>query len=109
MTETTPEYLIDNLSTGERHVSIQKLSDPALLLSYENAKAWVEHYKLMAGHVEQEIHRRMEVSGGTMIPSEEFVCELQTRNVYDQLAFVPLKEVLSDMDLAKHLAFTTSE
>lgn len=50
---------------------------------------------------EQEALRRMAERGATSIPNERFICEVQTRDTYDQVSFTPLKEVFSAADLAE--------
>jgi hypothetical protein len=92
MLETKPEFTFD--------LDIATVSDDGLLEHYENALAWVEHYQRAAGHIEQEIYQRLNERGGTMMPSEEYVCEIQTKNTYLQDAFRPLKEVFSEAELA---------
>jgi len=78
----------------------QSLSDAELLRQYEDRLTIAENYQKSAGRLEQEIYRRLEVNGGSAIPSELYVCELITRPSYDQTAFTPLKEIFNDVDLA---------
>lgn len=48
--------------------------------------------------IEQELLARMQTEGATAIPG---VCELEQKTTYDQTAYTPMKELLSDEDLAK--------
>jgi hypothetical protein len=97
---TAPKYILD-MGTGEMVANLQELSDTGLLRQYERALAESRRYRDIAGHDEQEIHRRIEQAGGTMIPSDEFICEFQSRATYDQVGFTPLKEVFSSVELDK--------
>ena len=40
----------------------------------------------------------MEERGTKAIPSEAYICEIQNKSDYDQLAFTPLKEIFNDAD-----------
>ena len=55
------------------------------------------------GRLEQEAFRRMEERGAKAIPSIEYICEIQNKSDYDQLAFTPLKEIFNADDLKRCL------
>ena len=79
--------------------AIGTISDVELLRWYERQQLALSTAKDIEGHLQQEIFRRMDKSGGTMIPSDEFVCEAEVRNTYDQTAFKPFLEILSKVEL----------
>ena len=85
---------------GEAHAH---LSDDELLAEMEHIGAILDGFKNTLGHLEQEAYRRMEEKKATSIPSETYICEMETGFKYDQLAFGPLKEVFHDADLKKCL------
>jgi len=90
--------------TIENHKKpIAHLSDDELLAEMENIGAQLEGFKDTWGHLEQEAYRRIEERGAKAIPSETYICEINVKNDYDQLAFTPLKEVFHDADLKKCL------
>ena len=76
------------------------LSDAHLLETYNASLETARAMRNDAGHAEQEMYRRMEERGAGSIPSETYVCEQKPKNNYSQAAFVPLKEIFNDVDLA---------
>ena len=76
-----------------------ELNDEELLLDYEHQLALQATVTERAGRLEWEIRKRTEARGAQAIPSNDFICELKTRNTYDSLAFTPLKEILQESDL----------
>jgi len=85
---------------GEAHAH---LSDDELLAEMEHIGAILDGFKNTLGRLEQEAYRRIEERGATSIPSEVYICEMETGWKYDQPSFAPLKEVFNDADLAKCL------
>jgi len=85
---------------GEAHAH---LSDDELLAEMEHIGAILDGFKNTLGHLEMEAYRRMEENKATSIPSEVYICEMETGWKYDQPSFAPLKEVFNDADLAKCL------
>ena len=85
---------------GEAHAH---LSDDELLAEMEHIGAVLDGFKNTLGHLEQEAYRRIEERGATSIPSETYICEMETSWKYDQASFGPLKEVFNDADLKKCL------
>ena len=85
---------------GEAHAH---LSDDELLAEMEHIGAILDGFKATLGHLEMEVYRRIEERGATSIPSETYICEMETGWKYDQPSFGPLKEVFNDADLAKCL------
>ena len=79
------------------------LDDDQLLAEMEHIGAILDGFKKTLGRLEQEAYRRMEENGATAIPSEVYVCEMETGFKYDQPSFGPLKEVFNDADLKKCL------
>ena len=79
------------------------LDDDQLLAEMEHIGAILDGFKKTLGRLEQEAFHRMEERGATSIPSETYICEMETGFKYDQLAFTPLKEVFHDADLKKCL------
>ena len=69
----------------------------------EHIGAVLDGLKNTLGHLEQEAYRRIEERGATSIPSETYICEMETGWKYDQPSFAPLKEVFNEVDLAKCL------
>ena len=69
----------------------------------EHIGAVLEGFKATLGRLEQEAYRRMEENKATSIPSETYICEMETGFRYDQPSFAPLKEVFNEVDLAKCL------
>lgn len=81
--------------------AIGTISDVELLRWYERQQLALSTAKDIEGHLQQEIFRRMDKSGGTMIPSDEFICEDERRNTYDQAAFKAFGEIFSSSELAQ--------
>ena len=79
------------------------LSDDELLAEMEHIGAILDGFKNTLGHLEQEAYRRMEERGAKAIPSGTYICEINVKNDYDQLAFTPLKEIFNDADLKRCL------
>ena len=77
--------------------------DDELLSAMSKLAQKLDAIKSDLGHLEQEAYRRMEDRGATSIPSEDYICELSYRPTYDQLGFIPLKEVFNESDLARCL------
>ena len=75
------------------------VDDGQLLAAFEYSLAEAQHWQIASGHLEQDIHRRLEERGAKAIPSNHYICELSMRNMYDQAAFTPLKELLVQADL----------
>ena len=86
---------------GEAHAH---LTDDELLAEMEHIGAVLEGFKATLGRLEQEAYRRIEERGATSIPSETYICEMETSWKYDQPSFGPLKEVFNDADLKKCLS-----
>ena len=80
-----------------------KLTDDELLAEMENIGAILEGFKDTWGHLEYEVYQRIEERGAKAIPSEAYICEINVKNDYDQLAFTPLKEVFNEADLKRCL------
>ena len=69
----------------------------------EHISGVLEGFKASLGRLEQEAYRRIEERGATSIPSETYICEMETGFKYAQESFGPLKEVFNDADLKKCL------
>ena len=91
---------------GEAHAH---LSDDELLAEMEHIGAILEGFKNTLGHLDQEAYRRIEERGATSIPSETYICEMETGFKYDQPSFGPLKEIFNEVDLAKCLTSAHTE
>ena len=85
---------------GEAHAH---LSDDELLAEMEHIGAVLEGFKAPLGHLEQRAYQLMEERGATSIPSETYICEMETGWKYDQPSFGPLKEIFNEVDLKKCL------
>ena len=79
------------------------LLDDALLSEMEKVSEELEVIKGVLGRLEQEAYRRMEEKKATSIPSETYICEMETGFRYDQMSFGPLKEIFNDADLKRCL------
>ena len=79
------------------------LLDDALLSEMEKVSEELEVIKGVLGRLEQEAYRRMEEKKATSIPSETYICEMETSYRYDQMSFGPLKEIFNEVDLKKCL------
>ena len=99
---TTPETIETERPHG-------KLTDDELLAEMENIGAILEGFKDTWGHLEHEVYQRIEERGAKAIPSEAYICELETNAKYDQLSFGPLKEVFNEADLRRCLTPAHSE
>jgi hypothetical protein len=95
---TTSETIENHYGAAHAH-----LSDDELLAEMEHIGAVLDGFKNTLGHLEQEAYRRIEERGATSIPSETYICEMETSWKYDQASFGPLKEVFNDADLKKCL------
>jgi hypothetical protein len=98
--ETIKDYLHDDAYLQATHGN---LSDDELLAQMEHISGVLEGFKASLGRLEQEAYRRIEERGATSIPSEVYICEMETGFKYDQPSFAPLKEVFNETDLAKCL------
>ena len=85
---------------GEAHAH---LSDDELLAEMEHIGAILEGFKATLGRLEMTAVHRMEKKKATSIPSETYICEMETGFKYDQPSFGPLKEVFNDADLKRCL------
>ena len=85
---------------GEAHAH---LSDDELLAEMEHIGAVLDGYKNTLGLLEQRAYQLMEERGATSIPSETYICEMETGFKYDQPSFGPLKEIFNEVDLKKCL------
>ena len=97
------------MTTHETERPHGKLTDDELLAEMENIGAILEGFKDTWGHLEHEVYQRIEERGAKAIPSEAYICELETNNAYDQLSFGPLKEVFNEADLRRCLTPAHSE
>ena len=95
---TTSEIIENHYGTAHAH-----LSDDELLAEMEHISGVLEGFKASLGRLEQEAYRRIEERGATSIPSETYICEMETKRGYDQPSFGPLKEVFNDADLKRCL------
>ena len=95
---TTSETIENHYGAAHAH-----LSDDELLAEMEHIGAILDGFKNTLGHLEQEAYRRMEENKATSIPSETYICEMETGFKYAQESFGPLKEVFNDADLKKCL------
>jgi len=95
---TTSETIENHYGAAHAH-----LTDDELLAEMEHIGAVLDGCKATLGRLEQEAYRRMEENKATSIPSEVYICEMETSWKYDQASFGPLKEVFNDADLKKCL------
>ena len=95
---TTSETIESHYITAHAH-----LSDDELLAEMEHIGAILEGVKNTLGHLEQEAYHRIEERGATSIPSETYICEMETGWKYAQPSFGPLKEVFHEADLKRCL------
>ena len=79
--------------------NLRAVTNDVLLRWYDHQLLGLKDIQESVGHLEQEILRRIKESGGTMLPSETFLCELKSTNSYDQTAFRPFLELLNEADL----------
>ena len=78
---------------------MQDHSDLELMATYERLGYQLEEVSIARGRVEQELLHRMTDRHATAIPNEQFLCEVTTRNDYDQGRLTPLLEILNSTDL----------
>ena len=107
--------IINNHSTSaqEAWTSVQEMqylvlekaypTDESLLEALEEINGIMDGYEGLKGRLEQEAFRRMEERGAKAIPSINYICEIQQKSDYDQLAFTPLKEIFNSDDLKRCL------
>ena len=100
MTVETIQNHYDRLGASAAHAH---LPDDELLAEMEHIGAILDGFKATLGRLEQEAYRRIEERGATSIPSETYICEMETGWKYDQPSFGPLKEIFNEVDLAKCL------
>jgi len=81
----------------------ESLGDDELLAEMEHIGGVLEHFKKTLGILEQRAYQLMEERGATSIPSETYICEMETGFKYAQESFGPLKEVFNDADLKRCL------
>jgi len=79
------------------------LSDEELLSELEHITAIRDGFSETLGRLEQEAFRRMEERGAKAIPSINYICKIENKSDYDQLAFTPLKELFNKEDLDRCL------
>ena len=79
------------------------LLDDGLLSEMEKVSRELDVIKGVLGRLEQRAYQLMEERGATSIPSETYICEMETGFKYDQPSFGPLKEVFNDADLKRCL------
>ena len=85
---------------GEAHAH---LSDDELLAEMEHIGAILDGFKATLGRLEMTAVHRMEKKKATSIPSELYICEMETGFKYAQESFGPLKEIFNEVDLKKCL------
>ena len=95
---TTSETIKNHYGAAHAHLSYDEL-----LAEMEHIGAVLDGFKNTLCHLEQEAYRRIEERGATSIPSELYICEMETGFQYDQASFGPLKEVFNEADLKKCL------
>ena len=81
----------------------ESLDDDELLAEMEHISGVLDHFKKTLGLLEQRAYQLMEERVATSIPSETYICEMETGWKYDQPSFGPLKEVFNDADLKRCL------
>ena len=95
---TTSETIENHYGAAHAH-----LSDDELLAEMEHIGAVLDGFKATLGRLEMTAIHRMEEKKATSIPSETYICEMETGFKYDQPSFGPLKEVFNEVDLKKCL------
>ena len=94
----------DDPTSWERRIRFcQSLDDDELLAEMDHTNGVLEHFKKFLGLLEQRAYQLMEERGATSIPSETYICEMETGFKYDPPSFGPLKEVFNEVDLKKCL------
>ena len=91
---TTSETIQNHYGEAHAHLTADEL-----LAEMEHIGAILDGFKATLGHLEQEAYRRMEENKATSIPSETYICEMETGFKYDQMSFGPLKEIFNEVDL----------
>ena len=95
---TTSETIENHYGAAHAH-----LSDDELLAEMEHIGAVLDGFKATLGRLEMTAIHRMEEKKATSIPSETYICEMETGFKYDQPSFGPLKEIFNEVDLKKCL------
>ena len=95
---TTSETIETHYGAAHAH-----LSDDELLAEMEHIGGVLDHFKKFLGLLEQRAYQLMEERGATSIPSEVYICEMDTGFKYDHPSFGPLKEIFNEVDLKKCL------
>jgi len=95
---TTSETIENHYGAAHAH-----LSDDELLAEMEHIGAVLDGFKATLGRLEMTAIHRMEEKKATSIPSETYICEMETSYRYDQMSFGPLKEIFNEVDLKKCL------
>jgi hypothetical protein len=95
---TTSETIENHYGAAHAH-----LSDDELLAEMEHIGAILDGFNATLGRLEMEVYRRIEERGATSIPSETYICEMETGFKYAQESFGPLKEVFNEVDLKRCL------
>ena len=95
---TTSETIENHYGAAHAH-----LTDDELLAQMEHISGVLEGFKASLGRLEQRAYQLMEERGATSIPSETYICEMETGFKYAQESFGPLKEVFNDADLKRCL------
>ena len=95
---TTSETIENHYDAAYDH-----LSDDELLAEMEQIGAILDGFTATLGRLQQRAYQLMKERGATSIPSETYICEINVKNDYDQLAFTPLKELFNDADLKRCL------
>ena len=81
-----------------------ELSNTRLAEAYADALDEQRSAMEQAGHLEQEIHARIDANGGRALTNDDgevLVRRKPSKPEYDLAALVPLKEILSDAALAE--------
>ena len=102
-TELLQDDPVDPTSWERRIRWCQSLDDDELLAEMEHLGGVLDGFKKTLGLLEQRAYQLMEERVATSIPSETYICEMETGWKYDQPSFGPLKEVFHDADLKKCL------
>ena len=95
---TTSETIENHYGAAHAH-----LTDDELLAEMEHIGAILDGCKATLGRLEMTAVHRMEEKKATSIPSETYICEMETSYRYDQMSFGPLKEIFNEVDLKKCL------
>ena len=87
------------MTTTNTLPGIQDVSDEHLLRMCYECHADMTKLTAEMGRYEQEIYRRMEARGATLISTDMYSCESPMRYEYPLGCFTPLKELLTDGEL----------